>query len=190
MDIHRQPEKILEVIESITPKLIQGTLRAAEASDCPIVIMPLHKGDDSFMSDEQFEKLYWPSLKRVMLGLVEEGLVPVPFAEGSYNRRLDVISDVPRGSIVWYFDRTDMKQAKEKAGKTTCIMGNTPASLLITGTEGQVKEDCRKLIENCAPGGGFILTGGAQIDSGSKIGNLRAMMAAAKEWGVYSHPAE
>jgi uroporphyrinogen-III decarboxylase len=55
---------------------------------------------------------------------------------------------------------------------------------VIKGTVEQVKERCRKLIEDCAPGGGYILGGGASIDTG-KIENLKAMMDAAKEYGVY-----
>jgi uroporphyrinogen-III decarboxylase len=54
----------------------------------------------------------------------------------------------------------------------------------MTQTPAQVKEYCRNLILNCAPGGGYILAGGASIDKGS-IANLRAMMEAAKEYGVY-----
>jgi hypothetical protein len=54
----------------------------------------------------------------------------------------------------------------------------------MTDTPMRVKEECRKLIETCAPGGGYILTGGASIDKG-KIENLRAMMEAAYDYGVY-----
>jgi hypothetical protein len=43
---------------------------------------------------------------------------------------------------------------------------------------------CRKLIEACGEGGGFILTGGANLDRG-RAENLRAMMEAAREYGVY-----
>jgi len=48
----------------------------------------------------------------------------------------------------------------------------------------EVKEYCRKLIEVAGKGGGFILTAGAFIDEG-KPDNIRAVMEAAKEYGVY-----
>jgi len=110
--------------------------------------------------------------------------VPLLFAEGSYNKRLEIIRDLPRGAVLWHFDQTDMAKAKEIFGNTACIVGNVPSSLLCTGTPQQVKEYCRQLIEVCGRGGGFILTGGASIDKGNP-GNLRAMMEAAKEYGVY-----
>jgi uroporphyrinogen-III decarboxylase len=59
-----------------------------------------------------------------------------------------------------------------------------PSSLLCTGTPQAVKEYCRKLIEVCGKGGGFILTGGASIDKGNPD-NLRAMIEAVEEYGSY-----
>ena len=146
-------------------------------------MMPLHKGADSFMSVKQYETFYWPTFKKVVMALVNEGIVPILFAEGSYNKRLDIIGDFPKGAVAWYFDQTDIFKAKEKIGDKCCIIGNVPTSLMMTGTPQQVKEHCRKLIEVCGKGGGYILAGGANIDEGNPE-NLRAMMAAAKEYGV------
>jgi uroporphyrinogen-III decarboxylase len=63
-------------------------------------------------------------------------------------------------------------------------VGNVPTSVMITGTTKQVKEYCRKLIEDCAPGGGYILTGGASVDNGN-ADNLRAMQESVEEYGYY-----
>ncbi len=60
---------------------------------------------------------------------------------------------------------------------------------MCTGTPEAVKEKCRQLIEVVGKGGGFILTGGAHIDKGSPA-NLKAMMEAAKEYGVYGNEAQ
>ena len=85
---------------------------------------------------------------------------------------------------MWYFEVMDMAKAKKILGDVSCIAGNVPASLLVTSTPEIVKEACRKLIETCAPGGGYILTGGASA-SEVKAENLSAMMEAALEYGVY-----
>jgi uroporphyrinogen-III decarboxylase len=105
-------------------------------------------------------------------------------AEGAYNRRLDYISDMPKGTVAWMFDRTDMANAKKTVGKVSCIAGNVPISIAYTKEAKEMKEYCRKLIETCAPGGGYILTGGATFDK-AKPENLRVMMEAAKEYGKY-----
>ncbi len=78
--------------------------------------MPLHKGADGFMSDKDFKTFYWPTLKAVIVGLVNEGCVPFLFVEGGYNQRLDVIArdpDIPAGSTLWIFDKTDMNEVKK-----------------------------------------------------------------------------
>jgi uroporphyrinogen-III decarboxylase len=184
MDMFRRPEKLLEAMERVTPIIIDRSVAAADASGSPVVIITLHKGPGGFMSNRQFETFYWPTLKKVMMGLIEEGLVPMPFAEGDYNPRLEIIRDMPRGTVIWHFETMDMARAKDVLGDNACIAGNVPTSILSTGTPDQVKEHCRRLIETCAPGGGYILTGASSIDKGNPD-NLRAMMDAAKEYGLY-----
>ena len=184
MDMYRQPDKLLAAMEKVTPMNIACGLDGVRMSGRPIVFFALHKGDDTFMSNAQYEKFYWPTFRKVILGLNEEGVVPLLFAEGRYDNRLEIIRDLPKGKVVWHFDRTDMFRAKKILGDNACIAGNVPASLLCTGTPGQVKEYCRKLIEVCGEGGGFILTGGASIDRGDPD-NLRAMTEAVMDYGVY-----
>ncbi len=183
-DIFRQPEKVHKAMEKLVQINIDCGVHMANASGIPMVFFALHKGDDTFMSDKQYEEFYWPTFRKVIMGLIEEGCVPFLFAEGRYTNRLKTIKDLPRGKVVWYFDQTDMFKAKEVLGDVACIAGNVPASLLRTGTPKAIKEYCRKLIEVCGEGGGFILTGGASIEKGDPD-NLRAMIEAAEEYGVY-----
>jgi uroporphyrinogen-III decarboxylase len=184
MDMYRQPEKIHEGMEAVLPVLLKNAVDLSDVTDCPVVMMPLHKGDDTFMSDKQFETFYWPTFRRLLLGMVDEGLIPFPVAEGAYNRRLEYIADMPRSAVVWMFDQTDMAAAKRTLGNTSCICGNVPASLAYTGTSEEMKAYCRRLIETCAPGGGYMLSGGSTFDM-AKPENLRAMMEAVKEFGKY-----
>jgi len=184
MDMYRQPDKIHEAMEFVLPQLLSGAIAMSDGAGCPVVMMPLHKGDDTFMSDKQFEEFYWPTFKRLLLGMIDEGLIPFPVAEGAYNRRLEAIADMPRSGVVWMFDQTDMANAKKTVGKVSCIAGNVPVSIAYTGTAEEMKRYCRRLIETCAPGGGYILSGGSTFDM-ARPENLRAMMATAREYGVY-----
>lgn len=184
MDMFKRPDKLKKAMERLVSIVIHESIRSADASGCPIIFMPLHKGTGGFMSNEQFKEFYWPTFKEVMIGLINEGLVPLPFAEGDYEPRLEIIKDMPRSSVVWYFERMDMAKAKKVLGDNACIAGNVPISVLCTATPQEVKEHCRKLIESCAKGGGYILAGSAGMEQGDPD-NLRAMMAAAKEYGTY-----
>jgi uroporphyrinogen-III decarboxylase len=184
MDMYRQPDMVLKAIERITPLAIKQGLNGANFHGNPIVFIPLHKGADGFMSDEQFRTFYWPGLKAVILGLADEGCVPLLFAEGGYNSRLEYLKELPKGRCLWIFDRTDMTRAKEIIGDTICIGGNVPAGLIMTGTSDQVKDYCKNLIDVAGKDGGYIMAMGTSMDEG-KPDTLHAMIDFTKEYGVY-----
>jgi hypothetical protein len=183
-DMFKRPEQLLEAIDVVTDFTIRQTIAAANATQAITASFPLHKGADGFMSPKQFERFYWPSLRKVINALVEEGIRPELFAEGSYDSRLESVNEFPKGAVGWLFDKTDMAKAKSILGKRCCISGNVPSSLMVTGNPKEVKDYCRKLIEVCAPDGGFILAGGAWVNQGNPD-NLHAMMEAAKGYGKY-----
>jgi hypothetical protein len=183
-DMFRRPEKLLKALDVIADLTINTILKSPNINTMTTVMYPLHKGADGWMSQKQFDTFYWPPMKKVMDALIKEGLIQTLFAEGSYNTRLEYVGDFPRGSVSWYFDRTDMFRAKEILGKNFCLQGNVPTSMIVTGTPEETEEYCRKLIEGVGKGGGFILAAGA-IPDNPKLENLRAMMEAVREYGYY-----
>jgi hypothetical protein len=185
MDMFRNGDKLLKAIDIMTDIIIHSILRNPMIYNAVTVGFPLHKGADGWMSPEQYETFYWPSLKKVMDALINEGLICMMFAEGSYNTRLEIVrDDFPKGSVIWWFDQTDMALAKKILGDKFAIQGNIPSSLMVTGSPGEVKACCRKLIETCGEGGGYILAAGC-IAENPKLENLQAMMEAVREYGVY-----
>jgi uroporphyrinogen-III decarboxylase len=184
IDMYRRPEMILKAVERITPIYVKQGVNSANFQGNPVVFIPLHKGADGFMSDEQFKTFYWPTLKALILGLAAEGCVPWLFCEGSYNTRLEYLTELPKGSCFWIFDRTDMARAKELLGDTLCIGGNVPSGMILTGTAEQVKEYCKNLIDVAGKGGGYIMGMGTAMDQG-KADTLHAMIDFTKEYGVY-----
>jgi uroporphyrinogen-III decarboxylase len=184
IDMYRQPKKVLRALEQVTPLLIKMGVSAARMNGNPVVFIPLHKGADGFMNDEQFRKFYWPTLKDVMVGLINEGCCPFPWAEGGYNSRLKYIGDVPKGKVVWGFDTTDMAKAKATLKGIACVSGNMPISQLAVGMPQEIRQTIKKLIDTCAPGGGYIMMSGAVVEN-LPPANIHAMIDATKEYGVY-----
>ncbi len=184
LDMYRQPDKLLKAIERVTPWTLDMGINGAKMTGNSFVWFFLHKGIDNFMSDEQFREFYWPSLREVIVGLVDAGMTPCVYSEGRFNDRLEVLADVPKGKVLYHFEEVDMKKAKEILGDVACISGNVPLSLLTKGTPEQVKEYCKFLIDVVGEGGGFILDTDAVIDEAS-VENVRAMIDFSKEYGVY-----
>jgi len=183
-DMYRNPDTLLRALDALTPLMIKMGASACKANGNPICFIPLHKGADGFLSDAQFKRFYWPSLKKVLHGLIEEGCIPFPWAEGGYNSRLEVINDLPKGKTVWGFDATDMAKAKQILGPVACIGGNISISLLDVGTIDQVNDQVKGLVDTCGKGGGFIVMTGAAVDQ-AKPENLRAMIEATRRYGAY-----
>ncbi len=183
-DMYRRPDKLLEALDVVADFTIKSVLTAPNINNVFMVTYPLHKGADGWMSQKQFDTFYWPSLKKVMNAFIKEGLIQNMFAEGGFNTRLETVNEFPKGTVSWYFDRTDMAKAKQVLGSKCAIQGNVPSSLVVTGDPKDMKAYCRKLIEECGKGGGFILSAGAVADN-PKLENLRAMLAAVKEFGFY-----
>jgi hypothetical protein len=184
LDMYRRPHKLLEALERLTPIMINMGLGAAHQTGKPVIFMPLHKGADGFMSDGQFKKFYWPTLRKVIVGLIEGGCIPFLAAEGGYNKRLEVIRDIPKGKTLWMFDQTDMARAKEIVGDTLCLFGNVSSAMLKLGTPQDVRDYVKKLIDTAGEDGGFILSNGAFFDH-ARPENLKAMVDFTKEYGVY-----
>lgn len=184
LDMHRRPATLLEAIDRITPLAIKQGVAGANSNGNPVVFMPLHKGADGFMSDKQFQTFYWPSLKAVVLGLIEEGCIPFLFVEGGYDSRLEYLAEIPPGTSFCLFDRTDMVRAKELLRDRVCIGGNVPASMILTGTAEDVRAYCKQLIDTAGEGGGYVMSMGTSMDQG-KPETLHAMVDFTKEYGVY-----
>jgi hypothetical protein len=186
LDMFRHPEKLLQAVEKLVPYILTGALSGVKLTGVRTVFIPLHKGLDGFMSPEQFRVFYWPTLRKVVLSLIQEGAIPSVLWEGDCTSRLEMIRDIPKGKAVYAFERTDIFRAKEVLGDTVCIRGNVPPALLNLGFPEEVKGYCKRLIRVVGKGGGFLMDGAIGIPDEAKPENLRAMADAVRDYGVYS----
>lgn len=185
-DMFRQPEKLLEALDWAVPFMIQRGLNSARMGSAPIVGFALHKGSDPYMSDEHFRTFYWPSLRKVMLALINEGLIVRGGNQGFHNKRFETYRDVPKGRVYWAVGYgTDIAKAKESVRDVCCIMGNVHAGLLHHGTPEDVAKYCRQIIDIAGKGGGYIFST-SSIDRNARPENVRMMIKTAKEYGKYS----
>jgi uroporphyrinogen-III decarboxylase len=184
LDMYRRPQKVIQACEKLLPFMLEMAVNGTRASGNPRVFIPIHWGLDSFMSPEQFRKFFWPTLRELMVALINEGLNPCPLWEGNCTARLEIIKDIPAGKACYAFEATDMVKAKEILGDTVCIRGNVPLSIMATGTPDQVRACCKKLIDTVAKGGGYIMDTSTGLDD-AKPENVKALFDFTREYGVY-----
>jgi len=81
----------------------------------------------------------------------------------------------------------DVVQAKKRIGDKLTIIGAVPTSLLKYGSKAECLDCAKELIDECAPGGGFMLSvEQALLSTGDvNIDNLKAVNQFVHEYGVY-----
>lgn len=184
LDMYRRPDTVIKACEALLPLEIARGVDSARRSNSKLVFIALHKGLDGFMSLQQFQKFYWPTLRELLVALITKGLTPYVFWEGNCTSRLEYIKDIPAGKAMYRFEATDMRKAKDILGETVCLRGNVPISVLATGTPDDVRVCCKNLIEYAGRDGGFIMDSSANVTD-AKPENLRAMFDATREYGEY-----
>jgi uroporphyrinogen-III decarboxylase len=175
MDLFEYEDEIAAVCDMFAEQQI-AALQYFKFVPMPVkrVFFPLHKGMDGFLSPKHYERLYWKPLKKIINALIDMGVTPFIYTEGKYNTRLEQLTDVPRGKVIYHFEEVDMKEAKRILGNIACITGNLPIASLEFGKKEQVVDYCKYLIDTCAPGGGYIFDFNGSLEN-AKPENLDAM---------------
>jgi hypothetical protein len=184
LDLYRRPEMVIKACQKFLPFMFEMAVNAAKLTGNPRVFIPIHKGLDGFMSLEQFKRFFWPTLRELMVALINEGLNPCPFWEGDCTSRLETIREIPAGKACYAFEATDMVKAKKTLGGTVCIRGNVPLSLLVAGTPDEVRAYCRRLIDIAGKDGGYIMDASTGLDD-ARPENMRAMFEFTREYSCY-----
>ena len=182
MDLYEHPEVIIRFLDSNVENVLLNITNQAKAAPGKWVFIPLHKGMDSFLTDDQYKDYYWKYLRRMIHHIIDSGMVPYVYTEGPYNSRLKYLSDVPRGKVIYSFEEVDPVAAKQQLGDTACILGVFPVYLLHYGTKQQVIDEAKRLIDILAPGGGYIFSTGAGHDHAIPE-NVEAMFDTVKTYG-------
>jgi uroporphyrinogen-III decarboxylase len=185
MDMFRQPKKVLAACEALMPHLLHIAAGGADPQRNVPVGLWMHRGCVPFLSPEQFERFYWPTLKQIIEGLWSRGIQTLFYAEGEWNPNLKYIAQLPDLSIVYHVDRGDIFEVHRAVGHKFCLSGGIPNDLLAFGKPDDVRAYCKKVLAGVARDGGYIMDASAIMQDDTKAENLRAMTEATREFGVY-----
>ncbi len=185
LDMFRHPDELLKTIDIMQVPTVALAVQAGQMFGNPRIFIPMHRGAGGFMSDEQFERFYWPTFKALVLALIDAGLTPMPLFEGDYTPRLKYLAEFPPGKVAAHFDKVDRHRFKEVLGDRMCFWGNIPASLLATATPQQVKDDVKELVDLFGDTGALMLDSGLGVPDEARPENMLALAEAAEEYGVF-----
>jgi len=158
VDMFRRPEKLLAACDVILQRRIAHAIPAdpKKRGNPKRSGMPLWRGDKSFMSEKQFEKFYWPGLKKAMQATIDLGFIAFPFFEAEYGNRLERLLELPKGKVLASIEAVDAVRAKDILKGHHCLYVRIPLSSKVWSFS-EVEAFTKDLIDKCGKGGGLIL---------------------------------
>lgn len=187
-DVRRRPEQVAEACEALYPIVFRRGLPKV-VSNYGTVSIPLHM--PTFMREKDFEKLWWPTAKRLVEEYASMGIHCNLFCEDDWMRYLDHLSELPTDTTL-RFEFGDPKLVQEKLGDKFIISGLYPMQLIKNGTKQQVIDKAKEVVDALAPGGKYTFgfDKGIQVGADLNVENLAALTEFLQEYAVYDNPGE
>jgi uroporphyrinogen decarboxylase len=93
---------------------------------------------------------------------------------------MEPLEEPPGGDV-------DIAEVKKRYGSKICMKGNINTfEFMLRATPGQVEEKAKRLIDDCAADGGFILSTGDQCGRDTPDANLFKLVEVARTYGRYA----
>jgi len=184
-DVMERPDKVLAACEALMPHLTHVALSGADPDKNVPIGFWMHRGCVPFVSQKHFDKFNWPTLKPIIEEIWANGHQVLFYAEGDWNAHLNAFAELADGSIVYHVDQADISEVHKTIGHKFCISGGIPNWLLSNGTPDEVRDCCKKVIDDVAGDGGYIMDASAIVQDDAKVENIKAMTEFTREYGVY-----
>ncbi|MHA1578724.1 MAG: uroporphyrinogen decarboxylase family protein [Candidatus Freyarchaeota archaeon] len=188
MDVVEIPDTVVEACEATVDEMI-ATLDTqlqfmGEERGPKVVLFGFSRIASNLISPQKFE-LFWPQIKKISEAIIKKGCIVQFHLDNDYTDVLEYFTELPKGKTWFHLDLTDIFRAKEILGDRACLMGNIPPQVTGLGTPREVEEYCRKQIEGCMEGGGYMLCSACVLPDNIPADNLRAMKESVMRYGFY-----
>lgn len=144
--------------------------------------------DGPFLSPRMFRQFVTPYLKELVAGYKQMGLYVIKHTDGNIMPILDQILEAePHGlhSIDTQARDMDLATIKQLVGNKLCLLGGVQCSLLQTGTDEQVIENCKRALRHGMPGGGYVYCTTNVAFKGLLLERYLLMLEMRKRYGWY-----
>jgi len=146
----------------------------------------LERVSASFISPKNFEDLVLDNLLTMVKENVRNGLTTVFHMDTDWTPFFHYFLEFPKnGKYVLHLEDSDIYKAKDMLGSRFCLMGNIQTKLLRFGTEKQIEDKTKELIEGCKEGGGYMMAEGCEIAPDTPMKNMKAWINTTLKYGTY-----
>lgn len=153
-DLRRQKDKMPAALEAIwnykgIPHMPFDPAKGFAFQPCHI---------PAYLSPKQYKELYWPYEKKLIEWVNSQGGKQYIILEGRWENIWDCFLELPKDSVVLHVDDDDFLKAHELLGDHQILVGGLKATDTRMKKFEDIKDDIKRVIDTCAPGGGFIFT--------------------------------
>ena len=185
-DLFRHPDEVRAASRAMMRSDRGKWLLGPRLSGIKRACIGLTRTSATFLSPRQFEKFALHDLRELSDYLIAHGVTPVLHMDNDWTPLFRFFTDWPRGKCIANLDgNSDIVEAKRVLGDVMCIMGDVPATLLKLGEPDEVRDYCRRLIDEVGAGGGFILSSGCDVPIDARPENVKAMIQSVHDHGRY-----
>lgn len=171
-DVKRRPQAVRDAGLAMVD-LSLDHIGNAKPEPGKALVMPMHL--PQFLRAKDFEKVYWPSWKKVADEISRRGFKVIYYFERSYAHLFDYLRELPEGTVGLFED--DKVWDAKAALPNMAVAGGMPNDLLYRGTKQECVDYAKMLVDKTAANGGYLFTTNMIMltPSDGKAENLKAV---------------
>lgn len=188
LDMRRNKEELVaacDALQGMADKFLGITEDTTSVPDFPFFATMMHI--PTFISPKQFEKFFVPTYEKLIYRIHERGGKLIMFLEGEWEPKYDWLNSLPKNFAIGIVEGDDIFEAKKRVGDNITIAGGMPLQMLKLGKKEECIDYAKKLVDELAPGGGYIFTSSRELLSKGDVNpeNLIETYHFVHEYGVY-----
>jgi len=187
-DCYKHKEAVIHAENVITGMLIDYIKAMCKTGVHAIVLDTLF-ASQTIMKKEMWKEIEGPFTTRLADTVRECGCMVMVHNCGNgiyFDAQIEAMAPVAISFAYPADDTKDMAELKQKYGKKTSLCGYvSPAAYAFLGSPEDMRQECKKQIEELGKDGGFILATGCEFPPNGSLLNAIAMMEAAELYGKY-----
>jgi uroporphyrinogen decarboxylase len=182
-----------DLVQAVADKIGEGEMAVYKAVADFEHIGALWLNDDlgfktqTMISPDDLRRFVFPWHKRLVEYAHQHGKLVMLHACGNLSEVMeDLIEDVGIDAKHSFEDVIQpVAEFKRQYGHQIAVLGGIDVDMLARGSEEQVRQYTRRVIEQCAPGGGWALGSGNSVANYIPVENFLAMLDEGRKVGVY-----
>ena len=187
-DCYKHKEAVMHA-EKVINGMLVDYIKAIAKTGVHAVVLDTLFASQTIMRKEMWKEIEGPSAKELADVIRENNMMVIVHNCGNgiyFDVQIEAMDPVAISCAYVPDDCADWAETKKKWGDKVTIIGYAdPAQYAFLGTPEEMKEECKREIEELAEGGRFILATGCEYPPNGSLMNAIAMMEAAELYGKY-----